>query len=153
MHRFPLALALSAAVALPGLAAAQDRMLQTAINARQGVFQNYQLMLMNLGGMARGNIPYDAATAQAAADNLVALTELEARFSWPAGTDNQSMEGTRAKPEIWENFDDVVSKAVALNAAAVNLASVASDGQEALGPAIGQVGQACNACHDAYRAE
>jgi len=96
MHRFPLALALSAAVALPGLAAAQDRMLQTAINARQGVFQNYQLMLMNLGGMARGNIPYDAATAQAAADNLVALTELEARFSWPAGTDNQSMEGTRA---------------------------------------------------------
>lgn len=153
MTRLPLALALSTVIALPGIAIAQDRAMQTAINARQGIFQNYQLMLMTLGGMARGTVEYDAATAQAAADNLVALTQLDARFSWPAGSDNFSVDGTRAKPEIWENFDDVVSKAVALNEAAVALAAVASDGQGALGPAVGAVGSACGACHDDYRAE
>lgn len=153
MTRLPLVLAISAAVALPAFAVAQDRAMQTAIEARQGIFQNYQLMLMQLGGMARGTIAYDADTAQAAADNLVALTELNAQFSWPAGSDNASVEGTRARPEIWSNFDDVVTKAVALNEAAVALAAVASTGQEAIGPALGPVGAACTACHDSYRAE
>ncbi|NRB01495.1 MAG: cytochrome c, partial [Rhodobacteraceae bacterium] len=118
----------------------------------QGIFQNYQLMLVQLGGMARGNIEYDAETAQAAANNLVALTTLEARFSWPPGSDNASVDGTRALPAIWENFDDVVAKAMALNAAATELAAVAGDGQAALGPALGAVGGACTACHDSYRA-
>jgi len=153
MPRLSLTLALSAALTLPLMSAAQDRAMQTAIEARQGIFQNYQLMLMQLGGMARGNMEYNAETAQAAADNLVALTQLDARFSWPAGSDADSVEGTRARPEIWSNFDDVVSKAVALNEAAVAMAAVASDGQEALGPALGAVGAACTACHDDYRLE
>jgi len=153
MTRLPLAIALSTALALPALAVAQDRAMQTAIEARQGIFQNYQLMLIQLGGMARGNIEYDAETAQAAADNLVALTQLDARFSWPAGSDSESVDGTRARPEIWSNFDDVVTKAIALNEASVALAAVASDGQAALGPALGPVGAACTACHDDYRAE
>ncbi len=146
------ALVAGAVIAAPN-AMAQDRAMQNAIKARQGIFQNYQLMLIQLGGMARGNTPYDAETAQAAADNLVALTQLDARFSWPPGSDSSSVEGTRAKAEIWQNFDDVVSKAVALNEAAVALAAVAGNGQEALGPAIGGVGQACTACHDSYREE
>ena len=146
------ALALAAVIATPLAAVAQDRMMQNAIAARQGVFQNYQLMLATLGGMARGNVEYDAEAAQAAANNLVALTQLEARFSWPPGSDNASVEGTRALPAIWENFDDVIAKAMALNAAATELAAVAGDGQAALGPAIGAVGPACTACHDHYRA-
>lgn len=146
------ALTLSAIVAAPLGAIAQDRMMQNAIAARQGIFQNYQLMLATLGGMARGNVEYNAETAQAAADNLVALTQLDGQFSWPAGSDSGSVEGTRALPAIWENFDDVIAKAMALNAAAVSLAEVAGTGQEALGPAIGGVGAACTACHDSYRA-
>ncbi len=152
IRKFISAFVVAATAAAPA-AMAQDRAMQNAIKARQGIFQNYQLMLVQLGGMARGNAPYDAEIAQAAADNLVALTLLDSRFSWPAGSDNGSVEGTRAKPEIWQNFDDVVAKAVALNQAAIALQAVAGDGQEALGPAVGAVGQACSACHDSYRAE
>jgi cytochrome c556 len=151
--RILTALALSAAVAAPTVLLAQDRAMQTAIAARQGVFQNYQMNIGVLGGMARGTIPYDAEGAQAAADNFVKLTTLDQRFSWPAGSDNASVEGTRARPEIWQNFDDVVVKAMALNEAAVALQAVAGTGAEALGPALGPVGAACTACHDSYRAE
>ncbi|MEO1067061.1 MAG: cytochrome c, partial [Pseudomonadota bacterium] len=34
-----------------------------------------------------------------------------------------------------------------------NLVQVAGTGKGALGPAVGQVGQTCGACHKAYRAE
>jgi cytochrome c556 len=147
------AVALAAVVAAPVAVVAQDRAMQTAIDARQGIFANYQNMVNVMGGMARGNIPYDAETAQAAADNLVALTQLDARFNWPVGSDSDSVEGTRARPEIWQNFDDVVAKAVALGEAAVALQAVAGTGAEALGPAIANLGAACTACHESYRVE
>ncbi len=150
----PLVLSLSAAAILAApMASAQDRMMQTAVAARKGHMQHYQLMLTVLGGMAKGDIEYDADSAQAAADNIVKMTQIDQRFYWPAGSDSSSIEGTRAKAEIWQNFDDVISKAVAFNEAAVALASAAGSGAEALGPAIGGVGQACTACHDSYRAE
>ena len=39
-----------------------------------------------------------------------------------------------------------------LGQAAASLQQVAATGQEALGPAVGQLGGACKACHDTYRA-
>jgi cytochrome c556 len=132
---------------------AQDRAMQTAIKARQGVMQNYQLNINQIGSMALGKIPYDAEAAQAAADNLVALAGLSGRFSWPAGSDADSIEGTRAKAEIWQNFPDVGAKSADMKTAAAALQAAASGGVEALGPAVGGVGKACSACHDDYRAE
>lgn len=124
-----------------------------AVEARQGQFQIMTLNIAVLGNMARGNTEYDATTAQAAADNLVAISQLDQSFHWPAGTDNFEMDGTRALPAIWEDFDDFASIWGDFGEASVAMAAVAGDGLDAVRGSIGAVGGTCGACHDSYRAD
>lgn len=85
-----------------------------------------------------------AANAQAVADNAKKIPSL---FSSGSITDK-----SRAKPEIWQKWDDFQAKAKDLENAAVKLAEVAKTGDKAvIGPQLKAVGQACGACHDAYR--
>lgn len=61
---------------------------------------------------------------------------------------------TFVKPEFFQNPEDVGTLARNFNAAANNLAAVAADGdQRAVSRAFGDVGAACKACHDKYRAD
>lgn len=61
---------------------------------------------------------------------------------------------SRAKPEIWTNWDDFVAKAQAANEAANALVAAAETGDLAqIQAAFGPLGQACGACHDTYRTE
>jgi cytochrome c556 len=143
------AIACLAATGIGAAAVAQD--VPAAVEARQGQFQIMALNLGVVGNMARGNTDYDAATAQTAADNLVAISMLDQSFHWPEGTDNMSIDGTRAMPEIWENLPDVVTKWQAFGAAAQGLAEVAGTGLEPMQAALGTVGGTCSACHDVYR--
>ena len=125
--------------------------IEGAIKARQGQMQLYAHYLGILGGMARGNADYDAAAAQAAADNLLAVASLNAGSLWPQGSDMDSAEGTRAKAAIWENFPDVGAKSMALTSAAANMATAAGTDLGALRAAMGDLGGTCGACHKAYR--
>lgn len=129
---------------------AQD--VPAAVGARQGQFKLMALNVGVLGNMARGNTAYDATQASAAAANLVAIAMLDQSFHWPEGTDEMSIEGTRALPAIWENLPDVVMKWQAFGAAATGLAAEAGNGLDAMRTALGPVGGTCGACHDAYRA-
>lgn len=143
--------AIVTAAALVGTGAvAQD--LPKEVKARQGQFQIMAINLGILGGMAKGAIEYDAAAAQAAADSLVGVSMVNQAPLWAAGTDNMSIDGTRAQPNIWENIDDVVAKWAAFGEAAKAMQAAAGTGQEAIGPAMGAIGGACKACHDTYRA-
>jgi cytochrome c556 len=143
------------AIAVSGMAApavAQEE-LPAPVQARQGQFD---MMVLNLGvivGMARGERDYDAALAQIAADNLVALSSIDQSFHWPEGTDNMTLVGTRALPEIWDNLPDVIAKWEAFGAAAQGLADVAGDGLDPMRAAVGPLGATCSDCHDSYRAE
>jgi len=142
-------LAVAAAMIAAGAASAQS--VTDRIEARQGQFKLFALHLGPLAMMAQGRMDYDAAVAQAAADNLVSLSGLDQGLLWPEGSDSVAMTGTRARPAIWENPEDFAAKLAALNAGAVALAAVAGDGQAALGGALGGVAGACSACHQAYR--
>ncbi|EPX76062.1 c-type cytochrome [Salipiger mucosus] len=133
-----------------GAAVAQDYGDQ--LKARQGQFRILAINLGILGGMAKGEIDYDAERAQMAADNLVAVTSIQQQPLWPEESGEMSLDGTRAKVEIWDNWDDFASKWSALGEAAEVMASAAGEGQEAIGPALGEVGGACKSCHDDYRA-
>ncbi|MGD9865479.1 MAG: cytochrome c [Pseudodonghicola sp.] len=142
---------LATAAALIGtVAVAQDYSAQ--LKARQGQFRILALNLGILGGMAQGKMPYDAAAAQRAADSLVAVSHIDPTPLWPEGSDNMSTDGTRALPAIWDNHPDFLTKWDALGVAAAEMQTAAASGQEALGPAMGKLGGACKACHDAYRA-
>ncbi len=135
------------ALALPAIA--QD--FAGEVGARQGMFKIMGLNVGVLGGMARGNIPYDAEAAQVAADNLVAVSGINPLNMFPAGSDNAALGTTRAKPEIWANVPDVGAKWAAFGEAAVAMQAAAGTGAEAIGPALGALGGTCQSCHEAYR--
>jgi cytochrome c556 len=149
-NKFIALSALAATGVSATVAIAQD--LPASVQARKGQFQIMALNVGVLGNMARGNAEYDAATASAAASNLVAVSMLDQSFHWPEGTDNMTIDGTRALPAIWENLPDVVAKWQAFGAAATGLSAEAGNGLEAMRTALGPVGGTCGACHDAYRA-
>lgn len=119
------------------------------VKARQGMMNVISINLGVIGDMAKGETPYDADVASAAADSLLGVALVDQSNLWPAAT--LGVEGNRglakidedrvAFDAIWEEFDT----------AAANLKSVAADGQEGLGAALGTLGQTCKACHDDYR--
>jgi cytochrome c556 len=152
MTRFPILTALSLTGALiAGAALAQTDPLTAAVAARQAHMDLYAFNIGQLGAMAQGAIPYDAAMAQGAADNLVALSALNQMAYWLPGTEAGVHPESRAKAEMWANIDDAIAKGQALNAAAVAMQGVAGTGLEPLQAAMGALGGACGACHEAYR--
>ncbi|MDD9922217.1 MAG: cytochrome c [Boseongicola sp.] len=123
-----------------------------AVKARKAHMQLYAHNLGILGGMARGNMEYDADAAQAAASNMAALSSLNQRSYWAPGTSNAELgDETKALPAIWEQGSTAGQIGGELAAASAALAEVAGNGLEALGPALGPVGATCGACHKAYR--
>ena len=61
---------------------------------------------------------------------------------------------TGAKPEIWQNQDDFLTKLTAFQKAAVAFHGVAAGNDvNAIKASYGNLGQACKACHDKYRSE
>jgi cytochrome c556 len=111
----------------------------------------YGFNLAPLGGMAQGQIPYDAEVAAAAAANLAAVASLNEDRYWLEGTDS-SAGNNRAKSEIWSDPDGFAAEIEKIAAATTALALVAGDGLEAMQAAFGPVGQSCGSCHEAYRA-
>lgn len=125
--------------------------LDPAVKARQAHMQLYAHNLGILGGMAQEKIPYDAAAAQNAADNMVALISINQMSYWPAGTDNASIEGTKALPALWENFDNVMAISADFSAAADGMAAAAGTDLASLQGAMQALGGSCSACHREYR--
>ncbi|UZD91974.1 c-type cytochrome [Cognatishimia activa] len=144
-----LAIAMGAGVTFAGSHA--DPAIQGAIKARQGQMQLYAHNLGILGAMAKGEVAYDAAAASAAANNLKAVANLDAMTLWPQGSDMDSVEGTRAKAEIWTTFPAVVENATAMATAANAMADAAGKDLASLQAAMGPVGGACGSCHKAFR--
>jgi cytochrome c556 len=130
---------------------AQQDPLAAAVGARQAHMDLYAFNLGTLGGMAQGGMPYDAATAQAAADNIVALTTINQMAYWLPGTEAGAVEGSRAKAEIWANIEDMMAKGAALDTAAAAMQAAAGVDLAALQAAMGPLGGACGACHQSYR--
>lgn len=151
MSRLTKITALSLATALIAtFAIAQQDPLAAAVNARKAHMALYAFNLGQLGAMAQGGIAFDAAAAQAAADNLVHLTSLNQMAYWLPGTEAGAVEGSRAKPELWANIEDAIAQGAALNTAALAMQAAAGTVEGVQG-AIGAIGATCGACHEAYR--
>ncbi len=142
--------ALAASLATAPLGA-QEMDFGKEVTARKALMQLYVFNIGQLAGMAKGQLPYDADQARAAAMNLARLAGLDQSRMWPEGSDSLSIEGTRALPDLWDDMADVQAKGQALAQAADALAAVAGDGLDALRAGLGPVGQSCSACHKAYR--
>ncbi len=135
---------------------AQDEVpFQNQIEARQSFMKIYRFNIGMLGAMAKGELPYDAEQASAAANNLLAASKMSNGAMWPAGSDmnSEGLEGvTWAKPDIWTNFPEVGEKSRALTEALESMAAAAGDGLGALRSNMGAVGDGCKGCHEPFRA-
>ena len=133
-----------------GAAVAQDNF-RFPLKARQGVMATMAVNLGMLGAMAKGEMDYDADLAQLAADNIVAISNLNLAPLLPAGSDSDSIEGTRAKPSVWADNADFLAEWENLGNQAMAMQQVAANGAEALGPAMGGLGKACQSCHESHQ--
>ena len=139
---------------LAGAASGQDaaqKALADATKARQAQMQLYAFNLGLLGGMAKGEVPYDATAASAAAGNLASLAQLDQSRLWPEGSDEMGVEGSKVMAELWQNMPDVMSKGADLVTAATAMEVAAGTDLANLQAAMGPLGGACGACHKAYR--
>jgi cytochrome c556 len=101
-----------------------------------------------LGGITKGEKPYDAAVVQAA---LEAISTNAKAFpdQFPAGTET-GLE-TEAAPAIWENKDDFRAKSDKLAAEADTLLAAMPADQAGVGAAMKVLGATCGDCHESYR--
>lgn len=91
-----------------------------------------------------------SAAAKVIDDAAAAITTWFPEGSGPGGA---GIEKTRAKAEIWANWSDFEAKAKAFDDASAKLTNaVGSNDVTAIKASLGEVGAACKACHEAYRA-
>ena len=140
------------AAAIP--AAAHDDPIEHAIEARQGYFTLMGTEIGPLAAMAKGEMDYDAARAEAHAANLAALAAYDPARLFPEGSSKFEREGdTRALAAIWDDMDGFMAAMGDFVEAAEALPGVAGQGRAELAGGVGRVGDTCGACHDDYRAE
>ncbi len=125
-----------------GVLAQQD----DPISQRQNLMKNNQEQVRALTGMARGQVPFNAAVAQAAFQRI----EQNARQTpalFPAGSQQGK---TDALPVIWERKADFDARASKLEQDAKAAQAGITD-QASLQAAVQRVGQNCGGCHETYR--
>ena len=151
MKRFGT-MALAAAALMTATVALAESPFDGAVMARKSVMQLRAFNIGQLAGMAKGDVAYDAAAAQAAADNLAMLAGINMMAMWPPGSDNGAITGTNALPAIWAEGSTIGAKAQALIDAAAAMKAAAGVDLAALQGAMGDLGGACGGCHKEFKA-
>ncbi len=116
----------------------------------------YSFMGWNMGKI-KANLDgdYNADQVSAAANAIAGIANSGMGALYGPGTDKDiGNVKTYVKPEFFQNMEDVGKIATNFNEAANNMAEVAAGGKPAaVNTAFGNLGQACKACHDKYRAD
>lgn len=141
--RIALSLVTAAALAAgAAIAVAQDN----PIEARQALMKANGQALGQLGKIAKGENPYDAAVVTEALEKLAADAKmLDADKLFPPGSDTGAKNA--ASPKIWEDMDGFKAEIEELRT--VTAAALAA--APAVGAQVGKIGQACTSCHETYR--
>ena len=125
------------------------------VRERQKLMRSVGKAMKTTVKMIRGEISYEV-------DSIVAgmktMGDVADRYTslFPEGSDmeNSIMDfdhESSAKPEIWANMADFKAKAAALKTASAAAMKVAGD-KAALSAALANLGNACKACHQKYKA-
>jgi cytochrome c556 len=101
-----------------------------------------------LAAMAQGKAPYNAEVAARNAGFLDALTQMP----WDGFNASTKDEKTKALPAVFENEAKFKEAQDRLRGAVAKLVASAKD-ESAFKGAAGEVGKACGACHNDFRAK
>ena len=145
--RFNL-LILSAGLLLSSVTHAQDRKIEQAIKHRKAAFTLMATYVNRMVQTVDGHRPFDA--KQMAQD--AKTVELLSKLPWEGFVEGSERGDTRAKDDIW--FEDDKFKRYAndlqVKTAAVTTAAELGD-LKRFKAAVGQMRDACNTCHKAFR--
>lgn len=128
-----------------GIALAQSKAADPDVNARQTLMQKNGAAMGVLGGMAKGDVAFDAAAAEAAKASLIA----DAAATPAAFEKNASDPASKAKAEVWTSWDEFVADADAMGKAAAAMDATTLDGVKA---GLGAIGGTCKECHTEFKA-
>ena len=136
------------ATALP--AAAQFAKPEDAIKYRKAVFTVMGTHFGRVAAMANGKAPFDAKVAADSAEIATSMSKLP-YVAFIPGSDKGD---TRAKPEIWTEWDKVKGLAEKMQDEMIKFNAASKTGNiDTIKAAVGETGKACKACHDNYRKE
>lgn len=136
---FLMAFLLAFLLAFPGSAMA-DPIADRKENFRQNV-KSLKLIQPAIGAG-------DMDTINTEAKRIAAWASVMPEY-FPEGSD---MGETKARPEIWENWDDFLTRAKANHDAASALADIAATGDmDAIPTAFKALSDTCGACHKLYK--
>lgn len=147
-----MALALSAAVAMPAVAQMD---VEDQINTRQSTFTFAGWNMGKIKAQAiDGDVAYNQKQMLAAANSIAAVANSGLGALFGPGTAMDKNDNTKLKPEFFDKPEKAREVAVGFAKAANKLQEVASNGDKAaLVAQFSEVGKTCKACHDAFRAE
>jgi cytochrome c556 len=147
MKKTAIAVLLGAATAIP--VAAQEVKPENQIKYRRAAYQLMNLNFTNLDNMSKDKKPFNATEAQRNAELVAILSPIPKEY-FGEGTDKD----TKAKPEIWTKRADFDAKMEKMVTEAGKLPAVVRAGDTAaFKKQVADVGAACKACHDDYRAK
>lgn len=147
MNKSSIVAALAAAVAVT--AAAQQMKPENQVKYRRAAYQLMNLNFGSLEAMADNKKPFNKDEAARNAEFVALLSTVPKGF-FGEGTDKD----TRAKPEIWKNRADFDAKMDKMTGEAAKLPAVVKAGDMgAFKKQVHDLGEACKACHDEYRAK
>ena len=140
--------AVAAVAAGVGVASAADES-ENVIKYRQNVMRSIGGHMGAISGVVKGEVTFGSHVSTHA--EALAATSQVIVDMFPQGSTTGAE--TRAKAEIWQDWDTFRQKATDLQNAAANLVQVANGGGDAaaLEAAFGQVGMACGGCHRPFR--
>jgi len=132
--------------------ALDDEQAAQAAKTRQSVLTVVRWNIVPMAGMVKERIPYDAEQFRRHAARVAYMTTMIPDAFRP-DTRGHDLE-TEALDKIWEEFDEFVRLATAVQEKADALNNVAmGDDFSAVQEAFLDVGQACKNCHDKFREE
>ena len=131
-------------------AAAQFAKAEDAIRYRQAGMTMMNVHLGRVFAMSSGRVPFDA---KAVAENVEAATMLS-RLPYAGFIEGSDKGDTKALPKIWTEPDKFRAATAKMQEEMSKLNAAAKTGNiDSIKTAVGATGQACKACHDAYRKE
>lgn len=147
MKKSALAVLILAAFAF--LAEGQQVKLENQIKYRKAAYQLMNFNFGSLDAMATDKKPFNTEEAARNAEFVALLSTVPKGF-FGEGTDKD----TKAKPEIWTHRTDFDAKMEKMTGEAAKLPAVVRTGDmAAFKKQVNDVGAACKACHDDYRAK
>lgn len=136
-------------LALSLLAFSGSATLADPIEDREALMKSFGKSMGELGPIAKGEKPFDAATVKAALETLNGNAQkLDVAALFPEGSTNDKSE---ASPKIWEDFAGFTAKADKLKTDVAAAAAAPPADLAGLQAQMGTIGGNCGGCHETFR--